>query len=86
MTTRPIVLQGTERFEPSRHGGDVEMRFDGSAGVWRTSDGRLAVRSADLPSTSKSATREGVDQSELVNFSTRITETREGIDQSERAN
>jgi hypothetical protein len=83
---RPIILLGVEKnaLVPTVW-ADPTFRFDGQVGVWRTTDGGLAVSSAGLPGTTRTATREGVDQTDVSFMSTLQTETREGVDQSERA-
>ena len=87
MTTRPIVLQGSEQvlFGACRSEGQG-LWFDGASGVWRDPQGGLAVRSAYPPQTRITATREGTDQNETSSaLSTTITKTREGADQADCA-
>lgn len=86
MAGRPIILLGVEKTLPvPTIWADPTFRFDGRVGVWRTADGCFAVSSAGVPGTTKTATREGVDQTDVSFMSTLQTETREGVDQSERA-
>jgi len=82
MRGRPITLQGAEWI-----GHQVDElnshSFDGNLGLWRNEGGSLIVKEGRLPSTTKTATQEGIDQIERATR-TKITESREGIDQSER--
>jgi hypothetical protein len=84
MATRPIVLLGSEQAHPASSAQDnTRFCFDPSIGVWRASDGRLAILVGGGPGTRITATREGTDETEVSTPTTRITETREGIDQVE---
>ena len=87
MSSRPLVLIGSEKLASAGAAPPADDRFDGATGVWRDATGALSIRAAGQPATVITATREGVDQSERSGGgTTRITETREGIDQTERAN
>jgi hypothetical protein len=83
MSARPIVLLGSEQvLRTARMAEDSTLHFDGRVGVWRDREGRMAI-SGGGPTTTKTATREGIDQSEVAMLATLITKTREGVDQSE---
>jgi hypothetical protein len=86
MILRPLLLHGSERHPdlPSVL-DDPTIHFDGESGLWIDEEGRPAILSRSAaPGTTKTATREGMDQAEIAGFSTtRITKTREGTDQTE---
>ena len=73
---------------------NVDINYDLNDGLWKTNDGDhlinrlIETNSTDAFETIKTATREGIDQSEssVNQFTTTITKTRESIDQSESAN
>ena len=84
MSTRPIALLGSEQLQRTGGGeGDSSHRFDGRVGVWRDGAGRMVISAATSPTTTKTATREGIDQSEGSAQATLVTNTREGVDQAE---
>ncbi len=86
MAMRPIILHGAEKCAVDSTGGeDKAVRFDGAIGIWRDADGHSIVAKTRGPGTTKTATREGIDQSEVSAMSTVLTYTREGLDESERA-
>jgi hypothetical protein len=84
MNFRPLVLQGSEQNPqlPSVF-DDPAFTFDGKTGLWVDQDGHPAILRCSSPATTKTATREGIDQTEVAGFSTTITKTREGTDQAE---
>jgi hypothetical protein len=87
MASRPLVLHGSEKHPqlPAIF-DDPAFTFNGKKGLWIDRHDHPAVlRCGAGQSTTKTATREGIDQTELAGFGTTITKTREGLDQSEVA-
>jgi len=85
MTSRPLILHGSEQHPqlPSVF-DDPSITFDAKIGLWVDEDGHPAIlRCSTAPGTTKTATREGIDQTEIVGLNTTITKTREGLDQTE---
>jgi hypothetical protein len=86
MSLRPLLLQGSERHPDLPNVLDnPTVHFDGATGLWMDREGRPAVLvGGACVGTNKTATREGMDQSEYASATTtRITKTREGTDQTE---
>lgn len=90
MTLRPVVLQGAE---PSGSAGTLfdstDFSFDGATGMWRNCTGEALVDCASSLSTTKTATREAIDQTETSAIfgsqlpQTILTKTHEAIDTSD---
>jgi hypothetical protein len=87
MISRPLVLHGSEQHPqlPSIF-DDAAFYFDGKSGLWVDQNGHPAVLGCNAaPATSRTATREGLDETDAAGLSTTITKTREGMDQADFA-
>ncbi len=62
---RPIALLGAERTAEMKSTNAPPFWFDGDAGLWRDKEGGLRVWASPFNRTLITATREGLDQSEL---------------------
>jgi hypothetical protein len=85
MRSRPLVLHGSEH-QPQLPSilDNPAFSFDGKSGLWVDENGQPAILKCNaVPGTTKTATREGIDQTEIAGFGTTSTKTREGTDQSE---
>lgn len=81
---RPIVLMAAEPTPNVSSPFDTAgCRFDGPSGLWKNGDGQALVDDGSDLVTTKTATQEALDESDVSGLTTRVTATAEGIDQSE---
>ena len=90
-TQKALLLLFREPIQANDDKFETDIKFNIKLGLWETEGGDVVIesiiKSRQLMNlqTMKTATREGIDQSE-ISFSmqnTMITKTREGVDQSE---